>query len=161
MTTIFKLCSVAPTFIGDGITSPISTLLNGSVAIFCHAMGFPRPSIAWQKDGRQSDRNITSFTFEPILVAMENEIFDFVSYSFDGNITEVILNNGIEVSRYNTMNSFSTTVGVLLFSQLTREDSGNYTCIASNKLPQTTDAVVLSNSVRLVVLSKPKLTRMT
>ena len=40
-------------------------------------MGFPRPSIAWQKDGQKVDRNIT-FNFEPTLVARENEIFDFV-----------------------------------------------------------------------------------
>ena len=145
---------MAPTYIGGGITSPSSTLLYGSVAIFCYAMGFPRPSIAWLKDGQQVDRNITIFDFEPTLVAMENETtFDFVSNCFDGNITEVILNNGIEVSRYNTMDSFGT-VGVLLFNQLTREDNGNYTCRASNKLPQTTDAVVLSNSIQVLVLGK-------
>ena len=144
---------MAPNFIGDGISSPMNTLLSGSVAIFCHAMGFPRPSIAWQKNGRQVDRNIHSFTFEPILVAMENETFDFVSNSFDGNITEVILNNGIEVSRYNTADSFST-VGVFLFDQLTRENNGSYTCTASNKLPRTTDVVILSNSVHLLVLCK-------
>ena len=117
-------------------------------------MGFPRPSIAWQKDGQKVYRNIT-FNFEPTLVARENEIFDFVSDSFNGNITEVILNNNIEVSRYNTMDSFST-VGVLLFNQLTIEDNGNYNCIASNKWPQTTDVVILSHAVSLVVLDKPK-----
>ena len=151
---------MAPTFIGDSITSPMNTLLNGSVAIFCHAKGFPRPSIAWLKDGQQVDRNVIFFSFEPTLVAMENGTFDFVGDNFTGNITEVILNNGIEVGRYNTMDSFST-VGVLLFDQFTREDDGNYTCIASNKLPQTTDAVVLSNSVLLLVLSKPDSCRTT
>ena len=147
---------MAPTFIGDGITSPSNTLLSGSVAIFCHAMGFPRPSIAWQKDGQQVDRNITSFTFEPTIEAMENETFDFVSDSFDGNITEVILNNNIEVSTYNTMDNFST-VGVLLFDQLTREDNGSYTCVASNKLHQTTKFEISSKPVRLLVLGKPNL----
>ena len=145
---------MAPTFIGDGVTSPSNTLLSGSVAIFCHAMGSPRPCVAWQKDGQQVDRNFT-FNFEPTLVVMENETFDFASESFDGNITEVIMNNGIEVSSYNTMDSFST-VGVLLFNHLTREDNGNYTCIASNKLPQTTDAVLLSHAVPLLVIGKPK-----
>ena len=147
---------MAPTFIGDGITSPSNTLLNGSVAIFCHAMGFPRPSIAWQKDGQQVDINIISFTFEPTIEAMENETFDFVSDSFDGNITEVILNNNIEVSTYNTMDNFST-VGVLLFDQLTREDNGSYTCVASNKLPQTTKYEISSKPVHLLVLGKPNL----
>ena len=147
---------MAPTFIGDGITSPSNTLLSGSVAIFCHAMGFPRPSIAWQKDGQQVDINITSFTFEPTIEAMVNETFHFVSDSFDGNITEVILNNGIEVSRYNTMDNFST-VGVLLFKQLTREDNGTYICVASNKLPQTTRIEILSKPVHLLVLGKPNL----
>ena len=144
---------MAPTFIGDGITLPMNTLLIESVAIFCHATGFPRPNVAWLKDGQQLDSKII-FSFDPTLVVMENETFDFISDNFTGNITEVIL-NGIEVSRYNTMDSFST-VGVLFFNQITREDNGNYTCIASNKLPQTTNAVVLSHSVRLLVLSKPK-----
>ena len=133
---------------------PVNTPLIGSVAIFCHAMGFPRPSVTWQKDGQHVDRNIIS-SFDPTLVTMKNEILDFISDNFTGNITEVILNNGIEVSRYNTMDSFST-VGVFLFNQLTREDNGNLTCTASNKLLQATDAVVLSNSVRLIVLSKQK-----
>ena len=146
---------MAPTFTGDGVTSPSNTLLDGSVAIFCYAIGFPRPSIAWQKDGQQVDRNITIFHFEHTLAAIMNGTFDFVSDSFHGNITEVILNNDIEINRYNTMDSFST-VGVLLFNQLTREDNGNYTCIAINKLPQTINAVILSNSVRLLVLGKPK-----
>ena len=53
------------------------------------------------------------------------------------------------------MDTFST-VGVLPFNQLTIEDNGNYTCIASNKLPQTTDVVILSHAVSLVVLDKPK-----
>ena len=69
---------MAPTFIGDGVASLSNTLLSGSLGIFCHAMGFPRPSIAWQKDGQKVDRNIT-FSFEPTLGAIENETFDFVS----------------------------------------------------------------------------------
>ena len=85
---------------------------------------------------------------------MENETFDFVSDNFDGNVAEVILNNNIEVSRYNTMDSVRT-VGMLLFNQLTVEDNGNYICIASNKLPQTTHVVILSHAVPLLVLGKP------
>ena len=43
-------------------------------------------------------------------------------------------------------------VSVLSFDQLEREDTANYTCTATNMLPQTTTLTALSPSIPLVVL---------
>ena len=145
---------VAPSFVNGGITSPMDTSLNMSVAIFCHAMGFPPPNIAWEKNGVSLNRsNITMFTFAPRLVALENDTTDFVSKYYDGSVVELIEDNGLNPDMYNTMNNQST-VGVLLFEQVTRENNGNYRCIAYNQLPQTSVAKITSDVVSLRVLGE-------
>ena len=49
-------------------------------------------------------------------------------------------------------------VSVLRFDRLERGDTANYTCTATNMLPQTTTLTALSPSIPLVVLGKPGLT---
>ena len=46
-------------------------------------------------------------------------------------------------------------VSMLSFDQLERGDTANYTCTATNMLPQTTTLTALSPSIPLVVLGKP------
>ncbi len=131
----------------------MDTSLNMSVAIFCHAMGFPPPNIAWEKNGASLNRsNITMFTFAPRIVALENDM-DFVSKNYDGSVVQLIEDNGLNPDMYNTMNNQST-VGVLLFDQVTRENNGNYRCIAYNQLPQTSVAKITSDVVSLRVLGE-------
>ena len=43
-------------------------------------------------------------------------------------------------------------VGMLSFDRLEREDTANYTCTATNMLPQTTTLAALAPSIPLVVL---------
>ena len=45
-------------------------------------------------------------------------------------------------------------VSLLSFDQLEREDTANYTCTATNMLPQTTTLTALSPFIPLVVLGK-------
>ena len=45
-------------------------------------------------------------------------------------------------------------VSMLIFDRLEREDTANYTCTATNMLPQTTTLTALSPSIPLVVLGK-------
>ena len=45
-------------------------------------------------------------------------------------------------------------VSVLSFDRLERGDTANYTCTATNMLPQTTTLTTLSPSIPLVVLGK-------
>ena len=45
-------------------------------------------------------------------------------------------------------------VSVLSFGRLERGDTANYTCTATNMLPQTTTLTALSPSIPLVVLGK-------
>ena len=146
---------VAPALIDDGITTHKDTLLNESVAIFCLATGFPTPNIAWQENGEELIRtNISvfkNFTFIPRITFIDNDTMDFKSKDFMGRILDLIMNNNMAVNTFDTMDN-NSIVGVLLFNNVVRESTGNYTCTASNKLP-TTDAVsITSGPVRLLVL---------
>ncbi len=93
------------------------------------------------------------FTFAPRIVALENDTMDFVSNNYDGSVIELIEDNGLNPEMYNTMNNQST-VGVLLFEQVTRENNGDYSCIAYNQLPQTSVASITSDAVLLHVLGE-------
>ena len=146
---------VAPALVDGGITTPKETLLNESVAIFCLAAGFPTPNITWQKNGEELIRTnssvYTNFTFIPRITFIDNGTMDFKSKDFMGSILDLIMNNNMAINTFDTTDNHSI-VGVLLFNNVVRESTGNYTCTASNKLP-TTDAVIITSSpVRLLVL---------
>jgi len=143
------------------ITSPRDTLLNESVAIFCQARGFPVPSISWWKDGVEltglNTTRLEVFTFSP------NPSTSLQGALFSGNVTEVIVRNGLEVNSFYTTDEL-VLVGVLYFEYVVRGDtSSNYNCVASNQLAQTTLISTPSSQVSLRVLGelylKPKYPR--
>ncbi len=141
---------VPPTLVGNMITTPQATLLGESVAIFCQTNGFPIPSIAWQRNGvliTNMDNRFTIFSFSPRRSA------DFASDTYNGNITEIILRNGLNVSLFDTRDDLGA-VGVLLIPNVTLEDSNTYSCLLYNQLPQTMTISIKSEVVSLIVRSK-------
>ncbi len=141
---------VSPTLVGSMITTPQATLLGESVAIFCQTNGFPIPSISWQRNGvsiDNSNNRFTIFSFPP------NRNTDFASDTYNGNITEIILRNGLNVSLFDTRDDLSA-VGVLLIPNVTLEDSNTYSCLLYNQLPQTMTISIKSEVVYLKVRSK-------
>ncbi len=141
---------VSPTLVGNMITSPQATLLGESVAIFCQTNGFPIPSISWQRNGvliTNTDNRITIFSFSPRRSA------DFASDTYNGNITEIILRNGLNVSSFDTRDALGA-VGVFLIPNVTLEDSNTYSCLLYNRLPQTMKVSIQSKVVSLIVRSK-------
>ncbi len=141
---------VSPTLVGNMITSPQATLLGESVAILCQTNGFPIPSITWQRNGlsiTNTDNRFTIFSFSPRRSA------DFASDTYNGNITEIILRNGLNVSSFDTRDDLGA-VGVLLIPNVTLEDSNTYSCLLYNRLPQTMKVSIKSKVVSLIVRSK-------
>ena len=138
------------------ITSPQDTLLNESVAIFCQVNGFPVPSILWQKDGVELNSmnisGLTIFSFQPVLINGSGSS-DFESPSFNGNISDLIIINRLNVASFNTMDSLGL-VGVLYFNNVVREDTSNYHCTASNELSETRLITTQSAMVSLTILGK-------
>ena len=90
--------------------------------------------------------------------------FDVGSGSSSFESSHEFMNNGSIKGLIESMTEFNTrdlcslgelgVVSVLSFDQLEREDTANYTCTATNSLPQTTTLTVLSPSIPLVVLGK-------
>ncbi len=141
---------VSPTLVGNMITSPQATLLGESVAIFCQTTGFPIPSISWQRNGVSivnSNNRFTIFSFSP------NRNTDFASDTYNGNITEIILRNGLDVASFDTRDDLGS-VGVLLIQNVVLEDSSTYNCLATNELPQTMVISIISEAVSLTVRGK-------
>ncbi len=141
---------VPPTLVGNMITSPHDTLLGESVAIFCQTNGFPIPSISWQRNGisiDNSNNRFTIFSFPP------NRNTDFASDTYNGNITEIILRNGLDVASFDTRDDLGS-VGVLLIQNVVLEDSSMYNCRATNELPQTMVISIISEAVSLTVRGK-------
>ena len=121
--------------------------------LVCLTTGYPLPSITWQKEGEDvmltMDGQISTFSFN-----IGNGSSSFESSEFMGNgLIEDLLESTME---FNTRDISSLgelgVVSVLSFDRLERGDTANYTCTASNMLPQTTTLTALSPSIPLVVL---------
>ena len=97
------------------------------------------------------DGRISTFSFN-----IGNGSSSFESSEFMGNGSiEDLLESTME---FNTRDLCSLgelgVVSVLSFDRVEREDTANYTCTATNMLPQTTTLTALSPSIPLLVLGK-------
>ena len=91
------------------------------------------------------------------------------TFSFDtGNGSSEFMDNGSIEGLIESMTEFNTrdlrslgelgVVSVLRFDQLEREDTANYTCTATNSLPQTITLTAQSPFIPLVVSGKRYIT---
>ena len=94
------------------------------------------------------DGRISTLTFDVV-----NGPSSFGS-SGSGSIRDIL----DSITGFNTSDIISLgelgVVSLLSFERLEREDTANYTCTATNMLPQTTTLTALSPSIPLVVLGK-------
>jgi len=140
------------------VSQPNDILLGQSVAIFCLATGFPLPTFSWQHDGSDIAENdiIDFFTFLPQRV---EEFDDFMVDgsalgSGGGSIFDLLMmNTEFDLNTVTSLRDLRR-VGLLRISSVVPEDTGNYTCTASNQLPQTTVLTAVSTPVSLLVLGK-------
>ena len=137
----------------NNVSSLTEVNVSLSATLVCLTTGFPLPSITWQKEG------------EEVMLTMDGRISTFignVSSSFESSGNGSIGGLLESMTEFNTRDLRSLgklgVVSVLRFDRLEREDTANYTCTATNMLPQTTTLTALSPSIPLVVLGKPGLT---
>lgn len=144
--------SVTP--IISSVSQPSATLLGEPAAIFCLATGYPIPTLTWQLDGVEiaEDNRISIFTFSPQLEEGTIESSGFLPGSDGESISDLLTRAGVEVDAITSLGELGT-VSVLSLAGVVREDMGDYTCTASNQLPQTT-LLTTSSTVPLVVLGK-------
>ena len=136
------------------VSRPNGTLLSQPVAILCLATGSPIPSFTWWQNGADiaDEDRINIFTFTPELVDGGFESSGFVAGSGQEDISDLLMGTGVTMEMVMSLGELGA-VGVLSIRGVVREDMGDYTCTASNELPQTTPLSTTS-TVSLVVLGK-------
>ena len=136
------------------VSRPNDTFLSQPVAIFCLATGSPIPSFTWQRNGADvtDEDRINIFSFTPELANGEYESSGFVAGSGQEDISDLLMGTGVTMEMVMSLGELGA-VGVLSIRGVVREDMGDYTCTASNELPQTTPLSTTS-TVPLVVLGK-------
>ena len=137
----------------ENVTNPSDTLLEESVTLLCLATGSPLPTIAWQQDGNDiisSGDRINTLAFTP---RAENGTVGFEGE--EGNILQAVtmMYDEINISRISVQRGLAV-VSAFCISSAVRGDSGNYTCSATNQLPQTREITTTSRAVPLVILGK-------
>ena len=95
------------------------------------------------------DGQISTFNFN---IGNGSSSFESTEFMGSGSIEDFLEST----TEFNTRDLHSLgelgVVSVLNFDRLEREDTANYTCTATNMLPETTTLTALSPSIPLVVL---------
>ena len=138
----------------NNVSSLTEVNVSRPATLICLTTGFPLPSITWKKEGEEVmltvDGRISTFSFD----------VSSRSSSFQSNGSGSI--EGLLQTTFNMTDTSSLgelgVVSLLSFDRLEREDTANYTCTATNSLPQTTTLTVLSPFIPMVVLGKRYIT---
>ena len=145
------------------LVSDISTLtevnLGLPAVLACLATGYPVPSISWRKDGEivniYSDAALNS-RIDVIEFSPDNSGNDFQSsgYMGSGSIENLLMTRtDFTVDRVLQLGELGV-VGLLSFEDTVRGDTANYTCTATNSLPETTTLMAMSGSIPLFILGE-------
>ncbi|XP_011404665.2 PREDICTED: receptor-type tyrosine-protein phosphatase delta-like isoform X2 [Amphimedon queenslandica] len=115
------------------ISNSLSLLIENSTSLHCVATGYPFVSITWKKNGQNISETTPNITMTTTPVSLSN-------YPVNMSI--------LDVARLGS-------VGELAFVSVTRNDTANYTCVASNYLPDTNLRSYESESTSITVLERP------
>ena len=137
----------------DNVSSLTEVNVSLPAALVCLTTGYPLPSITWRKEGEEvmltMNGQISTFSFD---ISNGSSSFESSEFMGSGSIEGLIES----MTEFNTRDLRSLgelgVVSVLSFDRLVRGDTANYTCTATNMLPQTTTLTALSPSIPLVVL---------
>ena len=133
-------------------------VITNPTYLVCLATGFPLPSIDWLKNGAKI------VPYSDVSLNTRIDIFDFeadndtlISSGFMGSGTvQEFLDSimGITAADIERLGGELGVVSFLRFYDVIREDTANYSCVASNDLPQTTTLTIMSGNILLTVLGK-------
>ena len=132
------------------ITRPSDTLLDQPVAIFCLASGYPLPTVTWQQDGNNVVSNGSGLGRIDILIFRPSDADDILEEDSSADIEFLIM---VYMDMITSLGELGV-VSMLSVDSVIRGESGNYTCTATNQLPQTRTITTTSSPVPLLVLGK-------
>ena len=141
-------------------TSDLTEVHMGMPAVLaCLATGFPIPSISWRKDGNEvniySDSTLNS-RIDVIEFSPDNSGSDLESsgYMGSGSIENLLMmHTSFTVVQVRQLGELGV-VSLLSFEDTVRRDTANYTCTATNSLPETTTLMDMSGNIPLVILGE-------
>ena len=131
------------------VSSPLTAVINTSTNLYCVATGFPHPAISWLKDGVNISlsHTIQASTLSATDVMGQSTISlpNGVSVPLDSTLSELLSHD--EIPLLGELGS----IGLLVYNGVVRDDTANYTCVASNSLPPTGTLSDQSISTNLIV----------
>ena len=142
------------------ISSLTEVRLGMPAVLVCLVMGYPLPSIAWSKDGEEFSDDSTLHS-RPDIIEFSTESIrsndgDILAIGYMGNnsVTDLITKHTtLSVDQVLQLGELGV-VGLLSFEETVRGDTANYTCTATNSLPETTTLTAVSDRLSLVILGE-------
>ena len=139
---------------------PTKVRLGMPTALACLANGFPVPSISWRKDGEEvnfytdSALNARIDVIEFVPDSFSDNDFQTNGYTGNGSLVDLLMmHTNFTVDQVLQLGELGV-VGLLSFEETVRGDTANYTCAATNSLPETRTLKTKSENIQLVVLGK-------
>ena len=149
--------TVSP-LIGDS-SSLTEVRLGRPAVLVCLVTGFPLPSISWRKDSEEftiGDDPILSSRIDFLELSVKNmaissfngsDLQGILGHLGNGSIVNAIVDQVLQLGELGV-------VGLLSFNETVRGDTANYTCTATNSLPETVVLMAVSDEVPLVILGE-------
>ena len=147
---IFFTNAVQPVIVR--ISNDTDAIIDNSTYLVCLATGYPIPSIMWLKNGTQISN--TSFDMRIDIFGIEwSNRSEVSTYFMDNGSVEDFLNTGFNIDDVVYLRELGY-VSFLRFHNVVREDTAQYSCKATNELPETTRLVNSSEPVQITVLGQ-------
>ena len=126
------------------VSNDTDVVISNATYVVCLATGYPVPTVTWLKDGAPIN-----------LYNMRVDIFEFdsrnISNEISGFMGSVSLERFLNKSTETSLGELDI-VSCLRFHSVVREDTAAYSCVASNRLEQTTTLRETSDPVQITIL---------
>ena len=131
------------------VSNDTDVVISNATYVVCLATGYPIPTVTWLKDGAPIN------LYNDVSLNMRVEIFEFDSRNSSNEISDFM--GGMSQERFlnkstGTILGELDVVSFMRFYDVIREDTAAYSCVATNRLEQTTTLRYASDPVQITIL---------